>query len=278
MVPYLTANQGADLNETAERFGVSTAELARDLNLLFVSGPRHYPDELMDITVEDNRIFIDNAERLSQPVRLGMDEACALIVGLETLAGLPGFRFHGTVGTTLAKLREAAGDAGSIGAAVATQIARNPIPQPSKCFSRPPDGHRVLLDYLVPHRDEITRRTVEPLRLFSVNDRWYLEAWCLRAEGIRNFRLDRMQAVMVTKEVSTPTEPRRRMNFRDACSRRGSRTPWSRSCSRTAPAGWPTTTTRSAPWKRTTDAWPPNCGWAAPPGPQASWPAWAATP
>ncbi len=197
LVPYVLGNQGADLEHTARRFGVSPAQLADDLNLLFVSGPRHYPNGLMDVNFENGQIFIDNAENLSEPVRLGMDEAAALMVGLDTLASLPGVGQAPALASALEKLSEAAGESARAGSAVAARLA-----EPSgnaavlETLQQAIAGHRQLdLRYLVPSRDEVTDRTVDPRRLFSVNDLWYLEAWCHRSEAVRNFRVDRIHRV-----------------------------------------------------------------------------------
>ena len=197
LVPYVLANQGADLEQTARRFGVSPAQLASDLNLLFVSGPRHYPNGLMDVNFENGQIYIDNAEDLSEPVRLGMDEAAALIVGLQTLSSLPGVGNTPGLASALEKLSEAAGESGGVGAAVAARLAE---PQGNsgllETLQQAVTGRRQLtLKYLVASRDEVTERTVDPRRLFSVDDRWYLEAWCHRSEGVRNFRVDRIHDV-----------------------------------------------------------------------------------
>ena len=64
-------------------------------------------------------------------------------------------------------------------------------------------GRSLHLRYLVPSRDEVTERTVAPMRLLSADGRWYLEGWCQRAEGVRLFRLDRM----VEATVGPPADP-----------------------------------------------------------------------
>ncbi|RAE42663.1 WYL domain-containing protein, partial [Burkholderia multivorans] len=49
LVPYLDAHPGADLEETAAYFGIDSATLIDDLELLFVTGrPGHMPDDLID--------------------------------------------------------------------------------------------------------------------------------------------------------------------------------------------------------------------------------------
>jgi len=54
---------------------------------------------------------------------------------------------------------------------------------------------RLRIRYVVPSRDELTERVVDPVQVFSSNTHWYVRAWCLAAEGMRNFRLDRISSV-----------------------------------------------------------------------------------
>ena len=196
LVPYVLANQGAGMEETAAAFGVSKEQLAKDLDLLFVSGPRHYPNGLMDVSFDDDRIYIDNADNLSEPVRFGMDEAAALIVGLDTLSALPGIGSSAAVAAALEKLTEAAGEAGTVGTAVAARLddaaGGTVLAELQQAISA---ARQLELRYLVPSRDEVTLRTVDPRRLLSVDNTWYLEAWCHRAEAPRNFRVDRILGV-----------------------------------------------------------------------------------
>src|SRR5262249_31429977 len=53
-------------------------------------------------------------------------------------------------------------------------------------------------------RDETTDRDVDPMRLLLVDGRSYLEAWCRRAEGVRLFRLDRIDEVRILAEPASP--------------------------------------------------------------------------
>jgi proteasome accessory factor C len=63
---------------------------------------------------------------------------------------------------------------------------------------------RVHLRYYVPGRDEATERDVDPMHLHVVEGRPYLEGWCLRAEGMRLFRLDRVLALTVLDQPASP--------------------------------------------------------------------------
>ncbi|MFW5926869.1 MAG: helix-turn-helix transcriptional regulator [Wenzhouxiangella sp.] len=51
-------------------------------------------------------------------------------------------------------------------------------------------------------RDDVSRRTVSPQRLTSYRDRWYLDAWCHRADGLRSFALERIREMRLLDEPS----------------------------------------------------------------------------
>ncbi|WP_066297782.1 helix-turn-helix transcriptional regulator [Arthrobacter luteolus] len=210
LVPYILANQGADMDETARKFGISRDQLAADLNLLFVSGPRYYPNGLMDVNFETGEIFIDNADNLSQPVRLAMDEAAALIVGLDTLAALPGIAPPDAISSAHAKLSEAAGTAGAAGNTLAaTLVPAGSAPAILEELRGSVGRRRLAIRYVVPSRDEVSERVIDPRRIFSENDTWYLDAWCHRAEATRFFRVDRIvsweDAGPITADVPEPS-------------------------------------------------------------------------
>jgi proteasome accessory factor B len=61
---------------------------------------------------------------------------------------------------------------------------------------------RVAFDYHTMGRDEARRRDVEPWGLFFLGQHWYLAARDVDAEGLRNFRLSRMQDVEVNAKRS----------------------------------------------------------------------------
>lgn len=91
MVPYLLARQGIPLAEAAAQFGISERQLVKDLELLFVCGtPGHMPDDLIEAEWDTGHVYLGNADAIARPLRLGVDEALALIVGLRTLGEVPG--------------------------------------------------------------------------------------------------------------------------------------------------------------------------------------------
>ncbi|HKT04668.1 MAG TPA: WYL domain-containing protein, partial [Rugosimonospora sp.] len=51
---------------------------------------------------------------------------------------------------------------------------------------------------------ETTERVVDPMRVLLVAGRAYLEAWCRRAEAVRLFRVDRIDAMVELEEPAKP--------------------------------------------------------------------------
>jgi proteasome accessory factor C len=65
-------------------------------------------------------------------------------------------------------------------------------------------GRALRITYYTPARDATTERVVDPIRVLLVEGGTYLEAWCRRAEAVRRFRLDRIDAATELDEPSTP--------------------------------------------------------------------------
>jgi proteasome accessory factor C len=208
LVPYVVSRKVVGLAETADAFGVSERELVDDLNLLWCV-ELHAPDPYcpIDLSYEGGEIVVSQAESMGRPLRLAVDEASALLVALRMLAELPGREDRSAMSRLIAKLEAAAGEAATVSAQVAVQVdpfgdgAEDLAAQINAAIS---GGRRLHLRYYVPDRDEATERDVDPMRLHMVEGRPYLEAWCLRAEAMRLFRLDRVLALTVLDQPASP--------------------------------------------------------------------------
>lgn len=206
LVPYLVQHQGVPLGDAARQFGISEVELVKDLELLFVCGtPGHLPDDLIEAEWESGQVYLANAETIARPLRLGIDEAVALLVGLRTLAAVPGLHDREALDGATAKLSAATGELAAAASAVDVQLeTTEPQEVAAACQQALAGRRRLHLRYLVPSRDETTERDVDPMRALSVDGRMYLEAWCHQAEGVRLFRLDRMVSAKVLDQDGTP--------------------------------------------------------------------------
>ena len=205
LVPYLTARpEGVALAEAARDFGIGERQLRSDLELLWMCGlPGYGPGDLIDLSFEGDRVRVTFTAGMVRPLRLTTDEAVALVVALKTLLELPGLAEREAVSRALAKVSVTAGHAAERVTPVAVTVdARE---EALAVVREGLERRRALhLHYYVPTRDERTERTVDPMRLLLVDGKWYLEAWCRRAEGVRLFRLDRVDDVVVLDEPAAP--------------------------------------------------------------------------
>jgi proteasome accessory factor C len=60
------------------------------------------------------------------------------------------------------------------------------------------------ITYYTATRDETSERVVDPMRVLVMSGHEYLEAWCRRAEAVRMFRVDRIDAMTELTEPSAP--------------------------------------------------------------------------
>ena len=204
LLPYLLAHPGVRVAEAADDFGVPEAQLRRDLQLLWMCGlPGHGPGDLIDLSFEGDTVSVGHDAGLARPLRLTTDEALALVVALRTLADQPRLTDRGAVERALAKVEAAAG--GAVEAASAVAVAVEPTDRVLAQLRGALDQRRAVhLTYYVAARDETTERDVDPVRLRWADGRWYLEAWCRSVGAMRFFRIDRVDAVEILDEPSTP--------------------------------------------------------------------------
>jgi proteasome accessory factor C len=204
LVPYLQARPGVAIGDAAADFAITEDQLRRDLQLLWMCGlPGHGPGDLIDLSFEGDSVSVIFDAGISRPLRLTAEEALALVVALRTLMETPGLTDRDAVERALAKVEAAAG--GSVDAAGTVSVALDHVDRLLPVLERAVDEQRALgLRYYTATRDETTDRIVDPMRLFTMDGRTYLEAWCRRAEGMRVFRLDRIEDAQLLDEPARP--------------------------------------------------------------------------
>lgn len=201
LVPYLLARPGVPIEEVAADFSITVRQLRRDLELLWMCGlPGYGPGDLIDLSFEGDSVTVTFDAGMRRPLRLSRAEATALVVALRALAETPGVVDAGSMRRALAKIEAAAGQTDGVVLGLATRE------EGALAAVRDALDHRRALHirYYTPSRDTVSERSVDPMRLLLVEGRSYLEAWCRAVEGVRLFRLDRIEHVRTLDEPAVP--------------------------------------------------------------------------
>lgn len=209
LVPYLLARPGIKIDDVARDFQISSKQLRKDLELLWMCGlPGYGPGDLIDLSFDGDTVSVTFDAGMRRPLRLTGSEATALLVALRALAETPGVVDGEAVHKAIAKIESAAGNAQPSGVVVGQGVRE--AEQTARTRETVRDalqaGRALRIRYYTASKDEITERTIDPMRLVIVQAIGYVEAWCRRAEGVRLFRLDRIDQVQVLDEQAVPPE------------------------------------------------------------------------
>jgi proteasome accessory factor C len=198
VVPYLVQHPGTPVSEATELFGVSEPELIEDLNLLFVSGlPPYGPGDLIDVDIQDGRIWIGMADYFARPLRLTRSEALALYLRGTALSGTPGVAEAPALVSALAKLAEGlesetlGGLPGRVGASGLGRVVEGLDDLRHAAEGR----ERLRIRYWAASTAETTTREIDPEVVFVAMGNWYVAAWDHRSGAERLFRVDRIGSI-----------------------------------------------------------------------------------
>jgi proteasome accessory factor C len=215
LLPYAIKHPGVSLDELARKFGVKKKDLADDLNLVFFCGlPGYGPGDLIEVAMDDERVYVRMADYFGAPLRLTPAEALALYAGGATLAETPGMEEADALRRALEKLGRALGTAsdGSGDIGIQVKVERDAAGHLEDLTRAVKDSKRVRLEYLSASQGRLTEREVDPWGLITALGHWYLVGWDHLTQDERMFRLDRMKEVAVTDqgaEVPDDFDPER---------------------------------------------------------------------
>jgi proteasome accessory factor C len=207
IVPHVVRNPGVRLKDLSTLFGLEESELAQDLNLLFLSGlPPYGPGDLIDVEIDDGRVWIGMAEYFSRPLGLTRSEAMALYLRGKALMGSTGFEESRAMGSALRKIEEGLGPEalGGLTGRVAVGAAGRVASALAMLRSAVESRRTVRIEYYGAGRDELTTREIDPEQLFGAIGNWYLVAWDHRSGDERTFRVDRIRSVEETEATFEP--------------------------------------------------------------------------
>lgn len=204
LLPYFQKHPGRSMMEAAVDLGLDSGTIMADLNRLFCCGIGDMPDELVDLDPQRQAVRIYDAQGMDKPLRLTRTEAGALLLALESLESIPGLVEKQAVTSAATKLRgimrnETSGVFDSVAVADSPEQS-----QVAVLCTALENGNQVTFEYYHRGRDDVTSRTVSPVRLFSKEGRTYLNAYDHGVQEHRVFRVDMIRAVNVLDASAEP--------------------------------------------------------------------------
>ena len=204
LVPFVARRKrGVPIAELEEVLSMSRAALHQLLERVSTVGaPEGSPDELVEIYIEGDRVFVHLAQNFTAPPKFRVEELLALLYALAPLraSDLPALREDArALSRKLASL--ASEGAGDLAERAERQIhvlnASDDAPEILHALERAVREHLAIdVDYWVASRDELTVRTLEPIGLIQRQTAWYL----VDLSG-KTFKVERFRRVEIT-EVS----------------------------------------------------------------------------
>ncbi len=201
MLPWVIAHPGASVDEVCERFDYTKAELAADLDLVFVCGlPGYGPGDLMVAYIDEDEVVVELADYFANPVRLTPPEALSLLA--SGMALLSTGQAPAALSSAVAKLQKAVlgGDEENL----VVDLAEPELV--GELRSAAASRSVVKIVYTALASGETTTREVEPWVVFTTMGNWYVRGFCRMAQAERVFRIDRIQSVDVRNETFVPPD------------------------------------------------------------------------
>lgn len=203
LLPYAIKNPGVTIDELSERFGVKKKDLIGDLNLVFVCGlPGYGPGDLIDVSIENDQVFVGMADYFSSPLRITPAEALSLYVGGAAVIALPEMDEADALRRALEKLGHALGieQMGTGAGGIAVRWEPGPANHLRLTRQALQERRRMRLEYFSANRGELSTRSVDPWGLVAALGHWYLIAFDRLRNDERMFRVDRIKEAELLEE------------------------------------------------------------------------------
>ena len=193
LIPFILNNQGLSIQQLAQRFNSTPAQISKDLSLLHMCGlPGYTHLELLNIDFEDpENVAVNDPQVLDQPRSLTQVEALTLVLGLQLLSELSTQENERAAITALKeRISALLGEEISTRITIADGVNESPL---AKTISDAIAESRYLtVQYNSATSDTITTRRVLPLEITYLEGSGYIHAFQMDANELRTFRLDRI--------------------------------------------------------------------------------------
>ena len=194
MIPWIIDNDGPRLDLIAKRFEYPEELLLTDLTkVLFMVGPYpRTPDTLIEVVIEDGRVWIDQADWLSRPIRLTPEQGFNLLRKAKTLEFIDGRSEALALSGAIEKLEIALGQSKETFDLDISEIRKTDLLTINESIR---EENQLRIRYYAYGKDENSTRTVHPIEIVNRDHNYYLHAYCEEANDYRLFRLGRILKV-----------------------------------------------------------------------------------
>ena len=133
----------------------------------------------------------EGLRELAHPRRFTPEEGFALAAAARALLAVPGADDEGALAGALTKLEAVLGSS-----SLAVEVDASPVLGPLQAAVA--SGEQVEIDYFGAAATQPSTRRVDPYQVVVREGKWYLDAFCHKAGGLRRFQVDRVRAVRPT--------------------------------------------------------------------------------
>ncbi|MBA3392848.1 MAG: WYL domain-containing protein [Deltaproteobacteria bacterium] len=207
IVPYVAKHrEGVAVDQLAKMLDTDRDELIADLELLSQVGPPDGdPGEYLLVSVEEGRVFVELAHRLTRPLRLTAAEGCSLLLGIRALreSGIAPFddAMESAEKKLLSALGRDANEAQSLATSTVVASAEPAVTTHLRTLvTAARRRERAEIDYTAISRGNAERRPIDPYGIVHHAGEWYVVGHCHKRGDIRTFRIDRIAALRTTGE------------------------------------------------------------------------------
>jgi proteasome accessory factor C len=209
LLPWLMERREVAVAEVAAKFGLSEAEVVRDLELASMCGLPPFVDEMIDLYIDEGMIHVGVPRLFIRPLRITAPEGFALLAAAraarqitgvdEGVDGGAGEQGDSALDRALAKLSAVLGGEGVVVDTPAPPLAAELRDAILACA-------RLRMTYWSAHSDRTSEREITPRLVFVDRGRWYLIADDGASGEQRTFRIDRIESLAPTGTTDEPRE------------------------------------------------------------------------
>jgi proteasome accessory factor C len=205
IVPFVAKHrEGVDVDVLAKMLDVPRDELLGDIELLSQVGPPDGdPGEYLLVSVDEGRVFVELAHRLTRPLRLTPAEGCSLLLGIRALRESGIAPFDEAMLSAEKKLLTALGRDAREAEALATGTV---VAEPDAAVATHLRSlvtsvrkrERVAIGYAAISRAQAETRPIDPYGIVHHAGEWYVVGHCHKRGDVRTFRIDRIATLTTT--------------------------------------------------------------------------------